>query len=40
MDQWDQKFPPLNLWNYSLAWSWWAEWLKQEAEDQDQTEEE
>ena len=22
MDQWDNYFPPLNLWNYSLSWQW------------------
>jgi hypothetical protein len=22
MDQWDDYFPPLNLWNYSLHWQW------------------
>ena len=22
MDQWTNYFPPLNLWNYSISWSW------------------
>ena len=22
MDQWDDYFPPLNLWNYNLYYSW------------------
>ena len=22
MEQWDNYFPPLNLWNYSLSWQW------------------
>ena len=22
MDQWDDYFPPLNLWNYSVHWRW------------------
>lgn len=37
MDQWDSTSPPLNLWNYNLAWKWWAEWLAQEQE-QDESE--
>lgn len=22
MDQWDNYFPPLNLWNYNNSWYW------------------
>jgi hypothetical protein len=22
MEQWQTYFPPLNLWNYSVSWSW------------------
>jgi hypothetical protein len=22
MEQWTEYFPPLNLWNYSVSWSW------------------
>lgn len=23
---WNDRFPPLNLWNYNLYWRWAAEW--------------
>lgn len=22
MQSWDDYFPPLNLWNYSISWQW------------------
>ena len=22
MEQWTTYFPPLNLWNYNISWSW------------------
>lgn len=22
MQSWDNSFPPLNLWNYSISWQW------------------
>lgn len=25
MNQWDNYFPPLNLWNYNLHWKWFPE---------------
>jgi hypothetical protein len=30
MDQWDEYFPPLNLWNYSLHWQWFDDSIKEE----------
>jgi len=26
LSQWDNYFPPLNLWNYNLCWRWHQEW--------------
>ena len=26
LEQWDNYFPPLNLWNYNLFWRWCEEW--------------
>jgi len=26
LPQWDNYFPPLNLWNYNLFWRWREEW--------------
>jgi hypothetical protein len=30
MDQWDEYFPPLNLWNYSLHWQWFDDPIEEE----------
>jgi hypothetical protein len=26
LSQWNDSFPPLNLWNYNLYWQWCQEW--------------
>lgn len=33
LKQWDNSFPPLNLWNYSLHWQWLEEWQDESNKD-------
>jgi hypothetical protein len=33
LQQWDNYFPPLNLWNYNLFWRWCEEWKDDTNED-------
>jgi len=34
MEQWDNYFPPLNLWNYSLSWQWFEDENLSDGDDQ------
>lgn len=33
LEQWDNYFPPLNLWNYNLFWRWCEEWRQENQKD-------
>jgi len=33
LEQWDNYFPPLNLWNYNLFWRWCEEWQDETKKD-------
>lgn len=35
LEQWDTKFPPLNLWNYSLHWRWVLEFEQEKEQERE-----